>query len=36
VYVSHLIRRSVRDGKRVRHETIVNVSKLPCAALVRS
>lgn len=34
VYVSHLIaRRSVRDGKRVRHETIANVSKLPLAAL---
>lgn len=33
VYVSHLIRRSVRDGKRVRHETIANVSKLPPAAL---
>jgi Transposase DDE domain len=33
VYESHLIRRSVRDGKRVRHETIANVSKLPPAAL---
>src|SRR5215210_6972708 len=33
VYQSHLIRRSVRDGKRVRHETIANVSKLPPAAL---
>ena len=31
--MSHLIRRSVRDGKRVRHETIANVSKLPPAAL---
>jgi hypothetical protein len=33
VYESHLIRRSVRDGKKVRHETIANVSKLPPAAL---
>jgi hypothetical protein len=33
VYESHLIRRSVRDGKQVRHETIANVSKLPPAAL---
>jgi hypothetical protein len=33
VYESHLIRRSVRDGRRVRHETIANVSKLPPAAL---
>ncbi len=33
VYESHLIRRSVRDGQRVRHETIANVSKLPSAAL---
>jgi Transposase DDE domain len=33
VYESHLIRRSVREGKRVRHETIANVSKLPAAAL---
>lgn len=33
VYESHLIRRSVRDGKRVRHETIANVSKLPPVAL---
>src|SRR5918994_219991 len=28
VYESHLIRRSVRDGKRVRHETIANVFEL--------
>ena len=28
-----MIRRSVREGKRVRHETIANVSKLPPAAL---
>jgi len=33
VYESHLIRRSLREGKRVRHETIANVSKLPPAAL---
>jgi Transposase DDE domain len=33
VYESHLIRRSVREGERVRHETIANVSKLPPAAL---
>jgi hypothetical protein len=28
-----LIRRSVREGRRVRHETVANVSKLPPAAL---
>ncbi len=33
VYESQLIRRSVREGKRVRHETIANVSKLPPPAL---
>ncbi len=33
IYVSHLVRRSVRDGKRVRHETVANVSKLPAAAI---
>ncbi len=33
VYVSHLVRRSVREGKRVRHETIANVSGLPEAAI---
>lgn len=33
VYESQLIRRSVREGKRVRHETIANVSRLPPAAL---
>jgi hypothetical protein len=33
VYTSHLVRRSVRDGQRVRHETIANVSKLPPAAI---
>jgi hypothetical protein len=32
-YVSHLVRRSVRVGKRVRHVTVANVSKLPPAAL---
>jgi hypothetical protein len=32
-YVSHLVRRSVREGKRVRHETIANVSKLPREAI---
>jgi hypothetical protein len=32
-YESHLIRRSVREGRRVRHETIANVSRLPPAAL---
>ena len=33
VYTSHLIRRSIREGKRVRHETIANVSKLPPEAI---
>jgi len=28
-YVSALVRRSIREGKRVRHETIANVSRLP-------
>ena len=32
-YVSHLVRRSVREGKRVRHETIANVSRLPADAI---
>jgi hypothetical protein len=32
-YVSHLVRRSVREGKRVRHETIANVSRLPPEAI---
>src|SRR6266536_6287957 len=32
-YVSQLVRRSVREGKRVRHETVANVSKLPPAAI---
>jgi transposase len=33
VYTSHLVRRSIREGKRVRHETIANVSKLPAEAI---
>src|ERR671922_321602 len=33
VYTSQLVRRSIRDGKRVRHETIANVSKLPPEAI---
>src|SRR5213596_2874611 len=33
VYASYLVRRSVRDGRRVRHETIANVSKLPPEAI---
>ncbi len=33
VYTSHLVRRSVREDKRVRHETIANVSKLPAEAI---
>ncbi|MGH2782971.1 MAG: IS1634 family transposase [Thermoleophilaceae bacterium] len=32
-YTSHLVRRSIREGKRVRHETIANVSKLPAEAI---
>ena len=32
-YVSHLVRRSVREGKRVRHETVANVSGLPQDAI---
>src|SRR5438128_1023413 len=32
VYSYWLVRRSVREGKRVRHETVANVSKLPAAA----
>jgi transposase len=32
-YVSHLVRRSVRDGDRVRHETIANISRLPAEAI---
>jgi Transposase DDE domain len=33
VYTSYLVRRSIREGKRVRHETIANVSKLPPDAI---
>src|SRR5215210_1354766 len=36
VYTSRLVRRSVREGKRVRHETIANVSRLPDEGLVAS
>jgi hypothetical protein len=32
-YTSHLVRRSIREGRRVRHETIANVSGLPPAAI---
>lgn len=32
-YVSHLVRRSVREGRRVRHETVANVSGLPQEAI---
>ena len=31
--VSHLLRRSYREGKRIRHETLGNVSALPAPAL---
>ena len=31
--VSHLLRRSVRSGGKIRHETLGNVSALPAAAL---
>jgi transposase len=33
VYTSYLVRRSVREGRRVRHETIANVSRLPGHAI---
>ena len=33
VYTYWLVRRSVREGKRVRHETIANLSKLPASAI---
>jgi transposase len=33
IYTYWLVRRSVREGKRVRHETVANVSKLPAAAI---
>ena len=32
-YNSYLVRRSVRDGRRVRHETVANVSGLPPEAI---
>jgi transposase len=32
-YASHLVRRSIREGRRVRHETIANVSALPPEAI---
>ena len=32
-YDSYLVRRSIRDGRRVRHETIANVSRLPRDAI---
>jgi hypothetical protein len=32
-YASYLVRRSIRDGRRVRHETIANVSGLPAEAI---
>lgn len=32
-YTSHLVRRSIREGRRVRHETIANVTGLPAAAI---
>jgi len=32
-YDSYLVRRSIRDGRRVRHETIANVSRLPPDAI---
>ena len=32
-YDSYLVRRSVRDGRRVRHETVANVSWLPPEAI---
>jgi hypothetical protein len=33
VYESHLVRRSIREGRRVRKETIANISKLPAEAI---
>ena len=32
-YESHLVRRSIREGKRVRKETIANLSGLPAEAI---
>ena len=33
VYESHLVRRSVREGRRVRKETLANISRLPAEAI---
>src|SRR6266542_2571306 len=32
-YVSYLVRRSFRDGGKVRHETLANLSALPLSAI---
>ena len=32
-YNSYLVRRSIREGRRVRHETVANVSRLPREAI---
>jgi hypothetical protein len=32
-YASHLVRRSIREGKRVRKETLANISRLPAEAI---
>src|SRR5680860_1708039 len=32
-YVSHLLRRTYRDGRKVKHETLANLSPLPAAAI---
>jgi transposase len=32
-YNSYLVRRSIRDGRRVRHETVANISRLPAEAI---
>src|SRR5450756_1878868 len=32
-YVSHLLRRTYRDGSKVKHETLANLSPLPDAAI---
>lgn len=32
-YESYLVRRSIREGRRVRHETVANVSGLPAEAI---
>ena len=32
-YASTLVRRSIREGKRVRKETIANLSRLPAEAI---